>query len=120
MKTLFLSAFMVLSLSIFAQDDRENSYILVCNGNEASFSMDEFKECNLVSVRDSEHKVASFLFVALKKGKRIEMEIQGNQLNEEAISIIEKLKAPAKVRFEKVMDETGTPLEGFREIVIRE
>ncbi|MEQ8324088.1 MAG: hypothetical protein RIC15_04205 [Vicingaceae bacterium] len=120
MKSITTVLFLMLTIQMVAQDDRENSYILICNSNQSEFSLDDYRECNYISVRDSENEVASFLFVALKKSKRIEMEIEGNELTEEALSILEKLKAPAKLRIEKVVDETGTPLEGFRELVIRE
>lgn len=120
MKSFISAVFILFFLGASAQDDRENSYILVCEGNQPSFSLEEFKDCNHISVRESDNAVASFLFVAMKKSKRIEVEIEGDALTEEAIHIIEKLKAPARIRIEKVMDETGTPLEGFREIIIHE
>ena len=117
--TLFALCFF-LTVNLFAQDDRENSYILICEGNEASFSIDEYIDCNTVSIRDSENEVGTFLFVGLKKSKRIEIEIEGNILNDEAIAIVNKLKPPMKIRIEKVVDVTGTPLEGFRELTLRE
>ncbi|HAW51344.1 MAG TPA: hypothetical protein DCX54_03290 [Flavobacteriales bacterium] len=119
-KVLFVALFSLLSLLSFGQEDAENSYILICNGNEASFIVKDYVACNTVSIRDSEHKVASFLFVGIKKSKRIEIEISGDELTEEALKIIDKLGAPLRVRVEKVLDETGTPVEGFRELTIIE
>lgn len=119
-KALFFSLFLMISIGLVAQDDVENSYILICNSNQSSFILEDYKSCNTVSIRDSEHKVGSFLFVGMKKSKRIEIEISGDQPSEEALNIISKLKAPMRIRIEKVVDETGTPLEGFRELILTE
>ena len=119
-RTLLLLILLVSVHVVTAQEDRENSYILICNTNQANFAFEDYANCNTVSIRDSENKVASFLFVGMKKSKRIEVEVEGDVLNEEAMAVLKKLKAPSKVRIEKVVDETGTPLEGFRELVLRE
>ena len=119
-RLIIFSIFSVFALSTSAQEDVENSYILICGTNQSTFIDEEYKMCSTVSIRDSEHEVGSFLFVGIKKNKRIEIEIEGNQLTEDAINIIDKLKAPIKIRIEKVVDVTGTPVEGFRELVLSE
>lgn len=119
-KALFFTLFSFISLLSIGQEDAENSYILICNSNQSSFIIDDYKSCNTVSVRESEHKVGKFLFVGIKKSKRIEIEISGDQLTEDALKILDKLTAPMLVRIEKVVDITGTPVEGFREITLTE
>ena len=119
-KALFFTLFTIISLLSFGQEDAENSYILICNSNQSRFIIDDYTSCNTVSVRDSEHKVGSFLFVGIKKSKRIEIEISGDQLTEEALKIVGKLTAPMKIRIEKVVDNTGTPVEGLRELTLTE
>jgi len=119
-KVILFSLFSIISFASIAQEDVENSYILICGTNQSSFLLEDYKSCNTVSVRDSEHKVGSFLFVGLKKSKRIEIEIIGDHPTEEALNIISKLKAPMRIRIEKVVDETGTPLEGFRQLTLTE
>ena len=119
-KALFITLFSLISLLSVAQEDAENSYILICDNNQSSFIIEDFKSCNTVSVRESDYRVGSFLFVGIKKSKRIEIEISGDQLTEEALKILEKLTAPMIIRIEEVVDETGTPVEGFREIKLIE
>jgi hypothetical protein len=119
-KAIFFTLFSIISLLSIGQEDIENSYILICNGNQASFIIDDYTSCNTVSIRDSENKVGTFLFVGIKKSKRIEIEISGDQLTEEALKIIGKLTAPMRIRIEKVVDVTGTPVEGFRELTLTE
>ena len=119
-KAIFFSLLSIITFLSHGQEDAENSYILICNSNESSFIIDDYTSCNTVSIRDSENKVGTFLFVGVKKSKRIEIEITGDQLTEEALKIIGKLTAPMKIRIEKVVDETGTPVEGFRELTLIE
>ena len=106
------------SVYTYAQEGAENSYILFCNSNQSEFLFSDVKNCNEVSVRDSEFKVASFVFKTKKKKSFVKIAIEGNQLTEECFAAIEKLKDPKSFYIEKVVDADGTPVEGFRQIFV--
>ena len=117
---LIISIFFSLSSGLIAQEGAENSYILYCNTNQSEFQMMDVKNCDEISIRDSEFKVVSFVFKTKKKKTFNEVAVQGNQLTEECYALLDKMKDPKAFYIEKVVDSEGTPVDGYRKIMVTE
>ena len=118
-KYLFAIALLLGSfLTVSAQKDQLNKYILVCNTSQSEFRIQDLKKCNMVSIRDSEEEVASFVFSAKKKKSFIDVKVEGNLINESCFEILNKLEEPWVVRIRKVIDKKGTAIDGYTELTV--
>ena len=102
----------------FSQEAKENLYILICGTDQAEFTISDFTKCNMISIRDSEQEVASFVFAVKKKKSFTEVAVQADKLNAVCLELLNKSKEPRTIRIQKVVDKKGSPIKGYRELTI--
>ena len=78
---------------LFAQDETMRDFeLLICDQLKEEFSSEELINCNDLSVQDSDLKIESFVFSAVKGDKITEERVSGNHFNSRIINYINDSK----------------------------